>query len=187
MSTPALAPTLDAALATLDRLCPDARSGLPEPLFLTVSRLTPLINVDLLVRDDAGRTLMTWRADRFHGPGWHVPGGIIRFKEPATQRIQAVAAQELGAQVTHAPAPLTVLELTHPSRDVRGHFISLVYECRLLHGPDPARQAPTEGTPHAGQWAWFDALPANTIAVHQIYRPLFGRRTPLEGSPHHGN
>src|SRR5258705_8683005 len=55
--------------------------ALPEELFLFISRITPLINVDLLIQDYGKGTLLTWRSDRFFGPGWHVPGGIIRHKE----------------------------------------------------------------------------------------------------------
>ena len=58
-----------------------------------------MINVDLLIRDDTDRTLLTWRHDAFYGPGWHVPGGIIRFKESAANRIAAVAQGELGTKV----------------------------------------------------------------------------------------
>lgn len=167
---------LEQALETLDQACPDARAGLPEPLFLTVSRLTPLVNVDLLVVDGAGRTLMTWRDDRFYGPGWHVPGGIVRFKESLAARLHAVAAAELGAQIEADPAPLAVFELTAPERDLRGHFITLAFRCRLRTPADPARQAPAGGHPAAGQWAWFDELPPDTIRQHGIYRPLFSGR-----------
>ena len=42
----------------------DAKTvGLLEELFLFVSRLSPLINVDLLNQDDGGRTLLTWQSD----------------------------------------------------------------------------------------------------------------------------
>ncbi len=160
-----------AALATLDAaLGPAPRDGLPEEIFLFVSRLTPLVNVDLVIRDAAGRCLLTWRHDAFYGPGWHVPGGIIRFKESAAARIAAVAATELGARVDHAPAPLGLHEITHPTRDTRGHFISLPYACRLLTPLDEARRwDPTR--PRAGDWAWHHGAPDDLIAQHHVYRP----------------
>ena len=52
--------------------------------------LTPLVNVDLLIKD-SGRTLLTWRDDEFYGPGWHIPGGILGFKERALDRLAKVA------------------------------------------------------------------------------------------------
>lgn len=168
---------LDQALATIEQACPDARLGLGEPLFLAVSRLTPLVNVDLLVVDDGLRTLMTWREDRFYGPGWHVPGGVVRFKESLAARLHAVAALELGAQIAPEPAPVEVFELTAPDRDLRGHFITLAYRCRLQTPLDPARQAPAGARPSAGQWAWFEELPPDTIRQHRIYQHLFNRRS----------
>jgi hypothetical protein len=74
-----------ALIRQLDGLIDAGAGGLPEELFLFVSRITPLINVDLLIQDDGRRTLLTWRSDRFFGPGWHVPGGSYDTRnEPPT-------------------------------------------------------------------------------------------------------
>jgi len=143
--------------------------GLPEELFLFVSRLTPMVNVDLLIRNEQGQTLLTWREDEFYGPGWHVPGGIVRFKEAVSARIMAVAGNELGARIEFDSKPLAVSEIMSATRDNRGHFISLLYACRLASPPD-ARLQWREGPPRHGQWAWHSACPANLIAVHELYR-----------------
>src|SRR4030042_2731238 len=74
------------AIAALDRQVPNPSAGLPEELFLYISRTTPLVNVDLLIKDENGRTLLAWRDDQYSGKGWHVPGGIGRFKEPLERR-----------------------------------------------------------------------------------------------------
>lgn len=158
------------AIETLKTAIGSARGGLPEEVFLYVSSLTPMINVDLLVRDDAGRTLLTWRDDAFYGPGWHIPGGIIRFKESAGERIAAVAAGELGARVRFAPQPIALHEITNPNRDVRGHFISLLYACRLESPPDERRRF-DPASPRNGHWAWHAGSPEELIRVHDIYRP----------------
>jgi colanic acid biosynthesis protein WcaH len=57
------------ALHILDELAGDPRGGLAEELFLFVSRVTPLVNVDLLIQDTGHRTLLTWRCDDHHGTG----------------------------------------------------------------------------------------------------------------------
>ncbi len=36
-------------------------TGLPEDVFLFVSRITPLVNVDLLIKNELNHTLLTWR------------------------------------------------------------------------------------------------------------------------------
>lgn len=157
--------------AQLLDLTGDQRQGLPTPVFRLVSQLTPMINVDLLVRDDAGRTLLTWRADEFYGPGWHIPGGIIRFKENIATRITKVADAELGCTVDFSPQPLAMHEVMAPHRDVRGHFISLLYLCPLLTAPASRLQASSGSAPKNGQWLWHDYCPQDLIRVHEIYRP----------------
>jgi ADP-ribose pyrophosphatase YjhB (NUDIX family) len=84
---------------TLEESISDPRRGLPEELFLFASRITPLVNVDLLVKDKLGKTLLTWRDDGYYPPSWHIPGGIIRYKETFAERIKEVARTELGAAV----------------------------------------------------------------------------------------
>jgi colanic acid biosynthesis protein WcaH len=147
----------------------DATSDtLPEAVFLFLSRLTPLVNVDLLIRDASGRTLLTWRSDEFYGPGWHVPGGVIRYKEKAFERIRHVASRELGASVTVDPSPLFVDESIAPSRRNRGHFVSLLYRCQLLTAPDE-RLSCGSRDPLRGEWRWHVGCPANLIPEQQAY------------------
>jgi ADP-ribose pyrophosphatase YjhB (NUDIX family) len=150
----------------------DATRGLPEEVFLLVTRLTPMINVDLLIRDAGGRTLLTWRDDGYeYSPGWHIPGGIIRYKESREERVQAVALKELGASVRFRKEPLAVKEIIHPERENRGHFISLLYLCELETPPDDSLRFHA-GTPLAGQWAWHAGAPSDLIPVHDMYRPF---------------
>ena len=156
----------------------DPRGGLPQEVFFLVSRLTPLVNVDLLIRNGRGQILLTWRADEFYGPGWHIPGGIVRFKESFARRIEVVARTELGASVRFDPDPLTVKVITHPTRDVRGHFVSLLYRCELLTSPDRNLECAC-GAPANGQWRWHDRCPEDLIRAQEVYRPH------LEPNPEH--
>ena len=115
-------------IAALEAAINDPRKGLPEDLFLFVSRIIPLINVDLLIQDGRGRTLLTWRDDEFFGAGWHMPGGVIRFQETAAERVRACARQELGSDVSSEPAPLFVME-SIGMQHTRGHSVSLLFRC----------------------------------------------------------
>jgi len=160
---------LAAPLETLRSKIADPRIGLPEELFLFISGVTPLVNVDLLIQDDAGRTLLTWRDDAFYGPGWHVPGGVIRFQETAAERIRAVARYELAAEVEPDPAPLAMHEMIDAGRRERGHSIALLYRCRLLGPLSEARRA-SSSPPRPGQWAWHQICPDNLLAEHRVYR-----------------
>nr|WP_320132877.1 NUDIX domain-containing protein [uncultured Holophaga sp.] len=158
-------------LEALESLVPDARKGLPEEVFLLLTRLTPMINVDLLIRDGEGRSLLTWRADTYYPAGWHVPGGIIRYKETAAQRLHAVAHLELGARIRFESEPLAIREVIQAERKNRGHFISMLYACTLETPPDPAREW-HGGEPLHGEWAWHQGCPERLLEVHGMYRPF---------------
>jgi ADP-ribose pyrophosphatase YjhB (NUDIX family) len=160
------------AIAELLGWAPDPRTGLPEELFLFVSRVTPLINVDLFVQDQNNRTLLTWREDEIHGAGWHIPGGIVRYQETLETRIHATALRELGADVEFEPAPIAMEQMILPERSVRGHFLSLTYRCRLVGAPNPDLQF-LNGTPRNGEWAWHDGCPSDLISLQNVYRRFF--------------
>jgi len=158
------------AIARLDEVASAAEEGLPEELFLFVSRLTPLINVDLLIQDESKRTLMTWRDDEYFGQGWHLPGGVIRYKERVVERIQKCADEELGVAVDFESSPTVIVE-TAEERKTRGHFISLLYRCTLHDGPDPKRQAGED--PKIGEWKWHGGCPENILKVQRVYQKYF--------------
>jgi ADP-ribose pyrophosphatase YjhB (NUDIX family) len=158
------------AIARLNEAAGDPGTDLPEELFQFISRVTPLVNVDLLIKDEQQRTLLTWRDDDFYGSGWHVPGGIIRYKEHAVDRIRKVANQEIGSFVDFDPAPIAIIEAMSEQRE-RGHFISMLYRCRLLGQPDPKRRAGT--SPRRGEWKWHSGTPRDLLAVHKHYEEFF--------------
>ncbi len=143
--------------------------GLPEDVFLFLSSISPLVNVDLLIKNEKKQTLLTWRSDNYWTPGWHIPGGIIRFKEKASDRIKAVAAEELGAEVKFNPKPFKVNEIIHPSRMERGHFISMLYECTLTSSLSNKLKY-VNGAVQPGQWCWHDRCPDDLLEIHELYR-----------------
>lgn len=158
-------------VAAIERSLGSARSGLPEDVFEFVSRLTPLVNVDLLITDARGCTLLTWRDDRFYGPGWHVPGSVIRFKERALERVHACARAELGSDVDVEPVPLFVME-SIADRRTRGHLISLLFRCRLISALDESRRV-RDARPSPGQWQWHAACPRDLIPEQAPYAAFF--------------
>jgi colanic acid biosynthesis protein WcaH len=133
-------------------------------VFLFISR-TPLVNVDLLIQDNRDRTLLTWLHDEFCGAGWHVPGGIIRYKELAADRIRACAREELGADVSSDPALLLVSEDILP-QGARGHYIALLYRCRLLSALDEAKRAVSDPLSPV-RWRWHERCPVKLIEIRR--------------------
>tara|TARA_Y100001934_G_scaffold277873_1_gene377756 strand:+ start:87 stop:707 length:621 start_codon:yes stop_codon:yes gene_type:complete len=146
-----------------------AENNLSRECFELVSCLTPIVNVDLLILDGKSRVLFTWRDDELHGKGWHLPGGIVRFKETTEDRVKQVGKIELGAEVVPIGYPKVVAECRHATRKVRGHFISFLFHCELVNdGPQVImKQRNLEETP--GEIAWFSHCPKNLIGVQRFY------------------
>jgi ADP-ribose pyrophosphatase YjhB (NUDIX family) len=150
----------------------DPRTGLPDDVFHFIRKVTPLVNVDLLIRRN-GRTLLAWRDDEYD-KGWHIPGGIVRFREAFHARIDAVALTEIGASVESEPSPCNLAQIReHP----RGHFISLLYRCSLTSEIDPARIYSGLGKPTNGVLSWIEGVPDELYPLQVFYRDwLEGRR-----------
>lgn len=158
---------LQEAIRYIERHIPDPKAGLPEKVFLFASRIVPMVNVDLLVKNEIGQTLLSWRDDQYAGKGWHIPGGIIRFKEKLATRIVKVAETEIGISLTCRPQPIAVNQVIVEHAD-RGHFISLLYECFIPSTFKPANKNLTITS--TGFLKWFDRCPENLVSVHEMYR-----------------
>ena len=151
--------------------------GLGEELFLQVSSLVPIVNVDLLVYNDKGQFLLTKRDDPHCGNGWHVPGGCIRFKETCEERIRKVAQKELGiSQLSIEKEPIKVFEIIeHEHRPIenqneRAHFITLVYKCHVDDAYVISNGNLTEED--SGFIKWFAKLPDNLLSIQNCYREI---------------
>ncbi|MFZ2448634.1 MAG: NUDIX domain-containing protein [Syntrophobacteraceae bacterium] len=157
------------AVAALVMRVPDPSGGLPDDVFYYISRTTPLVNVDLLIKDETGRALLSWRDDPYAGCGWHVPGGIVRFRETLEARVQKTAETELGvSDISFDPAPIALNQIIHPHREIRGHFVSLLYKCHVPGAWVPRNDGLLAGD--VGYAMWHDRCPDNLLKVQEIYR-----------------
>lgn len=154
-------------IAQLEAKVPDPSSGLPDALFYYISRTTPLVNVDLLIKDEKSRTLLSWRNDRYCGRGWHIPGGIVRFREALETRIRKVAETEIGVAVEFDPVPMAINQIIVPEHADRSHFISILYRCFLSGTFIPQNNGMTKDDP--GYLAWHEGCPGNLLKYHSIY------------------
>jgi len=155
------------AISFLDKQVPNPSKGLTKELFHFISRITPMVNVDLLIKDEKGRTLLSWRDDSLHKPSWHVPGGVIRFKEKMEERLQKVAEKEIGTIIEFEHKPIAINEMII-KRKIRGHFISFLYKCYLPSNFIPENKGLKEND--AGYLMWHESCPDNLIKCHEVYR-----------------
>lgn len=142
--------------------------GLPDSVFDFISSVTPMVNVDLLVQDKDGRILLAWRKDR-HGDGWHIPGGIVRFKETLAERIEATARNELHESVIFDSVPLKVSEI-FMDHQYRGHFISFLYKCRLPDNYVIDNKGLSKS--EDGYLKWHDSAVENIVQGQAVYKEL---------------
>ena len=157
------------AIKRLKQEVSNPSKGLPDDLFHYISSTTPIINVDLLLKDKNGRTLLSWRNDKFHEQGWHVPGGIIRFKETIKERINEVARIEIGTFLdSYNPEPIAINEVFNHEHEVRSHFISLLYRCSLSNDFVPENKGLSKFDP--GYLMWHKSCPDDLLKLHEIYR-----------------
>lgn len=146
------------------RTIPDPRIGLSDEVLNFVYRITPMINVDLLIKDRDGSTLLSWRDDQY-GSGWHIPGGIVRYRETLENRISEVARIELGTAVKAEPQPCDIAQFPNGPR---GHFISLLYQCKLTY-PIAPELIFRGGQPKRDMIKWFKGAPDDLLPVHRRY------------------
>ncbi len=157
------------AVSFLSSQVPEPAQGLPDEIFYYVSSVTPLVNVDLLVKDENGRTLLAWRDDRHAGKGWHIPGGIIRFHETLEERLRKVAETEIGSDVAFDPVPLSIKQCIHHERLERSHFVSILYKCSLASSFVPENKGLAPASP--GYLKWHSKCPDDLLKFHEMYRP----------------
>jgi colanic acid biosynthesis protein WcaH len=151
----------------------DARLGLPDEIFYFVGRLTPFVNVDLLLRDSNGRCFFSWRDDPYSGAGWHLPGGIIRYKETFINRVHEVARLELGIELEGVAGPIAINEIIDDPKKERAHFISLLYECRVSATTEVLIERLASEDPN--KFLLQKGVPLNLLKWHDIYTEYINR------------
>ena len=146
--------------------------GLPLELFEFNVSLLPFVNVDLILQNDKGQILLSWRSDAHYGTGWQIPGGIIRMMETIDERIQKTAVREIGSEVIYDNEPMAVHEnIIREHREglqnqlERAHNIALIYSCRVPEGYkiDNGDKVETD----EGYLKWFDKFPEDLLECHK--------------------
>lgn len=69
-------------------------------LFKTIVEHTPLISIDLIIRNDKGEVLLGQRLNRPAKNYWFVPGGRIFKDESFEIAFKRITFEELGYQIT---------------------------------------------------------------------------------------
>ena len=140
--------------------------------FLRIVEATPLVSIDLILRNERGEVLLGKRLNRPAQHTWFVPGGRIRKNERVTEALQRIARRELGVAV---PEPRLVGVFDHLYDDnflgapgVTTHYVVLGFTATL-----PAGTALTADDQH-GELKWW---PVEKLlgdhAVHENTKAYF--------------
>jgi ADP-ribose pyrophosphatase YjhB (NUDIX family) len=158
-------------ISLLESSIADPKKGLPDEIFYFVGRLTPYINVDLLVKDVNNKIFFSWRDDCYTGKGWHLPGGIIRYKETIEKRIIAVARNEIGISLISFKGPVEVNEVIDYNSKERAHFISLLFICKADFESSLYMENLVKND--ADKYLLSSKSPENLLSNHKIYEKYF--------------
>lgn len=113
----------------------------PEDLIQLV-RLGPLVSMDLIVRDGAGRILVGHRNNEPAKDHWFVPGGRVGKGESLDQAFRRIVRQELGISKARKDAELVgIYEHFYETNfleepDLGTHYVVLAHRFEL-NGPGP--------------------------------------------------
>lgn len=103
--------------------------------FLHIVDSTPLVSIDLILRNEGGKVLLGQRVNRPAQGMWFVPGGRIRKNERVAEALQRISQFELGIIITEARL-LGAFDHIYPDNflgapGVNTHYVVLGMEARI--------------------------------------------------------
>jgi phosphoglycolate phosphatase-like HAD superfamily hydrolase/ADP-ribose pyrophosphatase YjhB (NUDIX family) len=124
----------------------------------------PIVTVGGLIFDDAGKVLMV-RTHKWSNL-WGIPGGKIKWGEPAEEALRREIAEETGLAVSEVKFVL-VQDCIHSKEFYRdAHFVLLNYTCRC------AGQPKVKLNDEAREFRWMTVAEALAMPVNQPTRKL---------------
>ncbi|MBU0730999.1 MAG: GDP-mannose mannosyl hydrolase [Proteobacteria bacterium] len=147
---------------------------LPKDTFIEVIKNTPLVSIDLIVRNDRQEVLLGLRNNQPAKNCWFVPGGIIRKNETMSAAFARISLTELGKEFARESAIfLGAFEHLYQENFAEApgfgtHYIVLAHEIQLEDN------LPTIPQDQHRESAWFsvDQL-LNDPAVHPNTKAYF--------------
>ena len=112
---------------------------LSRELFLTVVASTPLVSIDLVVRDPGGRFLVGMRTNPPAQGFWFAPGGRIRKDETLDAAFRRITEAELGTVFERSAAGPAMVHEHFYAEDFTGgsagtHYVVLAHVLQVDPG-----------------------------------------------------
>lgn len=145
--------------------------------FQQIVAATPLISIDLIVRNELGQILLGRRLNRPAQSFWFVPGGRVRKDERLNDAFWRLTEEELGVAASRGSARLLgpyehFYADNFSGEDFSTHYVVLGYEV--------AWQGQQDALPISqhDQYRWFDVADLlQDPSVHQHTKDYFLDRT----------
>ena len=145
--------------------------------FQQIVAATPLISIDLIVRNELGQILLGRRLNRPAQGFWFVPGGRVRKDERLNDAFWRLTEEELGVAASRGSARLLgpyehFYADNFSGEDFSTHYVVLGYEV--------AWQGQQDALPISqhDQYRWFDVSDLlQDPSVHQHTKDYFLDRT----------
>lgn len=142
--------------------------------FLDVIAKTPLVSIDLIIKDSNDRALLGYRNNHPARGFWFVPGGRIRKNETLAQAMKRIALNELRIEISIKDATLLGAydhmydDNFDAKQGITTHYIVLGYEIKL-----PCKQEIKNDIQHSEiQWWSIEDL-LKSEAVHRNTKAYF--------------
>ena len=154
---------------------------LPADQFAQACQALPLVSIDLVLTDKAGRLLLGLRRNAPARDWWFTPGGRIRKNEPLAQARRRIAAEELGLPEAAVRRATLMGAWDHFYPDsafdagISTHYVNLALWLPLTADEVHALTLPEgDGEQHAS-WQWMPLAQAEVDeGVHQHVRVYAG-------------
>ncbi|MCG2635343.1 MAG: NUDIX domain-containing protein [Gammaproteobacteria bacterium] len=143
-------------------------------IFQQVVEVTPLVAIDLVVRDAHGRVLLGLRRNRPARNFWFVPGGRILKNERMDNAFLRLTLEELGKPMLRSTArPLGVFEHIYLDsifgENIGTHYVVLGY---LIDLPAGASLVPPAAQHQEYRWVSPGQVEAD-LSIHQYTGDYF--------------
>ena len=113
---------------------------LDKETFSTVIANTPLISIDLIVRDSDDKVLLGQRVNKPAHGSWFVPGGRVFKDEKIEDAFKRITEDEIGVEIDIKNASFKGIYQHFYDDNVFGddfstHYIVMAFELRLTNTP----------------------------------------------------
>ena len=129
---------------------------IPDHFYREIISAIPIVCVDLVLRNEAGKVLLARRKNEPLKDQWWVVGGRIHSGESARQACIRKTFEETGLKIDELQFIGFYEDLFDKNSfnvDKPYHTLSLVFEARITN-----KQTVHLDAQHS-EWAWFDSLP----------------------------